>query len=38
MRAIVIERPGDEDAMKVGEVAPPALGPDDVRIRVAAAA
>jgi putative PIG3 family NAD(P)H quinone oxidoreductase len=38
MRAIVIERPGDEAVMKVGEVPAPELGADDLRIRVAACA
>jgi putative PIG3 family NAD(P)H quinone oxidoreductase len=36
MRAIVIEKPGDESVMQIGEAPAPALGPDDLRIRVAA--
>lgn len=38
MRAIVVEKPGDEDAMRLAEVASPSLGEGDLRIRVAAAA
>jgi putative PIG3 family NAD(P)H quinone oxidoreductase len=38
MKAIVIDEPGDESAMKIGEVPAPELGPGDLRIRVAAAA
>lgn len=38
MRAIVIEAPGDEDVMRVGEVAAPVPGPGELRLRVAAAA
>jgi putative PIG3 family NAD(P)H quinone oxidoreductase len=38
MRAIVIEKPGDESVLQLGEVPPPVLGPDDLRIRVAACA
>ena len=38
MRAIVIDQPGTEDAMRVGEVPAPALGAGELRIRVAAAA
>jgi putative PIG3 family NAD(P)H quinone oxidoreductase len=38
MRAIVIEKPGDESVLQLGEVPSPALGPDDLRIRVAACA
>jgi putative PIG3 family NAD(P)H quinone oxidoreductase len=37
MRAIVIEQPGDESAMKIGEADRPALLPGSIRIRVAAA-
>jgi putative PIG3 family NAD(P)H quinone oxidoreductase len=36
MRAIVIEKPGDESVMQIGEAPAPSLGPDDLRIRVAA--
>jgi putative PIG3 family NAD(P)H quinone oxidoreductase len=38
MRAIVIDQPGDEDSMRVGEVPAPTLGTGELRIRVAAAA
>lgn len=38
MRAIVIDAPGAEDVMHVGEAPSPVLGPGDLRIRVAAAA
>ncbi len=38
MRAIVIDEPGAEDAMHVGEAPSPVLGAGDLRIRVAAAA
>jgi len=38
MRAIVIDQPGDEDVMRVGEVPAPALGAGELRIRVSAAA
>jgi len=38
MKAIVIAEPGDESVMRVGEAPEPALGPGDLRIRVAAAA
>jgi putative PIG3 family NAD(P)H quinone oxidoreductase len=38
MRAIVIDQPGAEDAMRVAEVAVPTLGPGELRIRVAASA
>ncbi|MBK7950404.1 MAG: NAD(P)H-quinone oxidoreductase [Deltaproteobacteria bacterium] len=33
MKAILIEKPGDESCMKLGETAPPALTPGSVRIR-----
>jgi len=33
MRAILIEKPGDESCMRIGETAAPALGPGAVRIR-----
>lgn len=33
MKAILIEKPGDESCMKLGETAPPALAPGSVRIR-----
>jgi len=38
MKAIVIAEPGDESVMRLGEEPEPALGPHDLRIRVAAAA
>jgi putative PIG3 family NAD(P)H quinone oxidoreductase len=38
MRAIVIERPGDETVLQIGTIPSPALGPGMVRIRVAATA
>jgi len=38
MKAIVIAEPGDESVMRLGEAPEPALGPHDLRIRVAAAA
>lgn len=38
MRAIEVDEPGNEDAMKLGEVPAPALQPDSLRIRVAATA
>jgi len=38
MRAIVIEKPGDESVLRLGEVPSPVIGPDELRIRVAACA
>ncbi len=38
MRAIVFDQPGDESVLHIGEVAAPALGPDDLRLRVHATA
>ena len=38
MRAILIERPGDESVLRIGTTAAPALEPGMVRIRVAATA
>jgi putative PIG3 family NAD(P)H quinone oxidoreductase len=38
MRAIIVEEPGDETQMRVGEVPAPAMAPDSLRIRVAATA
>jgi putative PIG3 family NAD(P)H quinone oxidoreductase len=38
MQAIVIDEPGDESVMRLGEAPEPELGPGDLRIRVAAAA
>jgi len=37
MRAIVIDQPGDEDVLRVGEVPRPAVGSGEVRVRIAAA-
>lgn len=34
MKAIVVDPPGDEDSMHLAEVPAPALGPEEVRIRV----
>jgi putative PIG3 family NAD(P)H quinone oxidoreductase len=36
MRAVLIDQPGDESVLRVGETAAPVLGPAEVRIRVAA--
>jgi len=38
MKAIVFDAPGNEDVLHIGEVAPPPLGPEDIRIRVHATA
>src|SRR5436309_2541111 len=38
MRAIVIREPGDESVLQIGDAPAPALGEDDVRIRVRATA
>lgn len=38
MRAIVFDQPGDESVLHIGDVPAPALGPNDVRIRVRATA
>jgi tumor protein p53-inducible protein 3 len=38
MRAIVFDHPGDESVMQIGEVPPPQLGAEDIRIRVRATA
>jgi putative PIG3 family NAD(P)H quinone oxidoreductase len=38
MKAIEVEEPGNEDAMKLGEVPAPTLQPESLRIRVAATA
>ena len=38
MRAILFEKPGDESVLFLGEAPAPALGADEVRIRVAACA
>jgi putative PIG3 family NAD(P)H quinone oxidoreductase len=38
MKAIVFDAPGNEDVLRLGEVPPPPLGPEDIRIRVHATA
>lgn len=38
MRAIICDGPGDESVMRLGEVPSPELGPDELRIAVAATA
>jgi putative PIG3 family NAD(P)H quinone oxidoreductase len=38
MRAILVDQPGAEDVMRLGDAPAPAVGPGDLRIRVAAAA
>jgi len=38
MKAIICERPGGEEVLRVAEVPPPPLGPEEVRIRVYATA
>jgi len=38
MKAILIDQPGDETVMRLGEAPRPALGPGELRIRVAATA
>ena len=37
MRAVVYDQPGDESVLRVGEAPRPALGPDELRLRVVAA-
>src|SRR5271168_3453964 len=37
MKAVVVEKPGDENALKLGEVAEPSIKPDEILIRVRAA-
>jgi len=37
MKAVIVEKPGDENALKIGEVADPAIEPDQILIRVRAA-
>ena len=38
MKAVIVDRPGAEDALRIGEVEPPPLGPRQLRIRVIATA
>lgn len=38
MRAILFDQPGDESVLHLGEAPAPALGPDDLRLRVRATA
>ena len=38
MRAIVFDQPGDESVLRLDDVPPPSLGPQDLRIRVRATA
>jgi putative PIG3 family NAD(P)H quinone oxidoreductase len=38
MKAVIYDEPGDESVLRIAEVASPELGPDELRIRVAAAA
>jgi len=37
MKAVIVEKPGDENALKLGEVPEPAIKPDEILIRVRAA-
>jgi putative PIG3 family NAD(P)H quinone oxidoreductase len=37
MKAVIVERPSDENALKLGEIAEPAIKPDEILIRVRAA-
>ncbi|UCE86842.1 MAG: NAD(P)H-quinone oxidoreductase [Deltaproteobacteria bacterium] len=37
MRAVLVDKPGDESVLRVGDAPAPAMGAGDVRIRVAAA-
>jgi putative PIG3 family NAD(P)H quinone oxidoreductase len=38
VKAVIVDRPGAEDALRIGEVEPPPLGPRQLRIRVIATA
>lgn len=38
MRAVLTDRPGDESVLRIGEAPAPALGPGELRLRVAATA
>ncbi|MGA9724779.1 MAG: NAD(P)H-quinone oxidoreductase, partial [Candidatus Binatus sp.] len=37
MKAVIVEKPGDENALKIGEVPEPSIRPDEILIRVRAA-
>src|SRR5277367_2278256 len=37
MKAVIVDKPGDENALKIGEAPEPALKPDEILIRVHAA-
>src|SRR5258708_28512617 len=37
MKAVVVEKPGDENALKLAEVPEPSIKPDEILIRVRAA-
>ncbi|MGD0119352.1 MAG: NAD(P)H-quinone oxidoreductase [Candidatus Binatus sp.] len=37
MKAVIVEKPGDENSLKLGEVPEPAIKPDEILIRVHAA-
>ncbi|HYK64843.1 MAG TPA: alcohol dehydrogenase catalytic domain-containing protein [Patescibacteria group bacterium] len=37
MKAVIVEKAGDESALKIGEVAEPSIKPDEILIRVRAA-
>ena len=38
MRAVVVDKPGDPEVMRIGEVAPPPLVPGSIRIEIHATA
>jgi putative PIG3 family NAD(P)H quinone oxidoreductase len=38
MKAVLIDRPGDETVLRIGEAPEPAIGPGELRLRVAATA
>jgi putative PIG3 family NAD(P)H quinone oxidoreductase len=37
MKAVIVEKPGDENALKIGDVPEPSIKPDEILIRVRAA-